>query len=371
MDNTLSTHLVAGNAPQLLSAVKEYGSMIAKSGMFGCKNESQGQTLVMMAMSEGLPISEFRKRYHIVGNDISMRADFMRAEFRRLGGEYRWVKDGDDGKEAVMHIKYRENEMDVRYTIEDAKREGLIKPGSRWEKAPGDMLRARVSTKAIRMVCSEVLAGFATDEELMTESDHDGVPPSAGDNIRASSPPAEASPAKHDDAVIDVEFEVTPHQDDPNLASGPQLQRLRELIATLKVPADKQLAAFKKRGAESLASLSRDGAADLITTLEKLLADAMAKTAGQSKADPAAMEEPSDGPASQAQINKAMSLLSSLIKVPGYADAGVKVKEKLVSHGLKLADLSRVEIDQLIDSLGTQNLKAFFDSTLKGWPAGE
>lgn len=43
---------------------------------------------------------------------------------------------------------------------------GLIRPKSAWETDPGAMLRARVITRGVRIVCPGVCAGVYTPEEL-------------------------------------------------------------------------------------------------------------------------------------------------------------------------------------------------------------
>ncbi len=109
---------------EAVAAVKAYGEIIGNSQMCGTKVPVQGQMLALMAMSEGISITEVRRRYHIVnGCELSMRADYMRAEFRRLGGTYRWVNNGEDGKVAILHVKYKENEetVSIRSKMRSAK----------------------------------------------------------------------------------------------------------------------------------------------------------------------------------------------------------------------------------------------------------
>ena len=288
--------------------VKEYGRVIAKAKFFGCSNIEQGEALALMSMSEGLPISEMRRRYHIVnGCDLSMRADYMRAEFRRLGGEYEWKNLGDDGKEAVIRVKYANNDLEVKYTIEDAKREGLVKSKSRWEKDPGSMLRARVSTKAIRIVCSEVLAGFATDEEL------------------------EAS-----GGVIDVPFEVTP-------------------TSTQKQPP-----------VNPLDVVNTQPASPTTTETEAVTVDAEFTVTQQPASEPVfsvALNEPATEQQRQ-QIFKLMAIA----KQQGIDDIAQRIKAKLETCGIEggILGLTVSEADALAKAIEQKTLEAWADSAIQG-----
>jgi hypothetical protein len=104
-----------------------------------------------------------------------MKAEAMLAEFNHRGGKHVWVKSDD--KQAVLRLTYDQfDKFEVSFTIKDAERAGLCgadgkmnsgqnSPGS-WQKMPDAMLRARVTSKAIRMVCPEIVAGVYTPEEV-------------------------------------------------------------------------------------------------------------------------------------------------------------------------------------------------------------
>jgi hypothetical protein len=369
----MSELMVYSQVPNQLDAVRQYGEIIANAKFFGCSNVAQGQALVLMAMGEGVPITEMRRKYHIVGGtELSMRADYMRAEFRRLGGEYWWIDQGDDGKQAVMRVKYKGNDLEVRYTIENAQQEGLIKSGSRWTKSPGDMLRARVSTKAIRMVCSEVLAGFPSEEELGFDGadaertiEAKVVPPAvqALRDAVAKTPQADAPQNQGPAFVADGEV----------LASGEQINTINELFKALGIQADRQSAAIRKRGAKDMGDLTETQADDLIASLVKLSetrveADVqIEEAAGETKADPEAAVLPVNSPAIQPQIDDIKRAMREIAQMDGQADIGERVKKKLASCGLaKLNDLSFDEAEVFKTALARKSLDAFFDMELRG-----
>lgn len=368
----MSNGLTVYSDPSAVESIEKLGAMIARGGLYNCKNEQQGATLVLMAHTEGLPIAEMRKRYHIInskhGSDLSMRADWMLAEFRRLGGEFTWPNQGDDGKQATIHVRYLTNDIDVTFTIEDAKRQGLVKDGSNWTKNPGAMLRSRAITKAIRMVCPEVLAGFATEDEI--DPDSDAIPAEVLEMRRVATPPAEPKggdpksvtpPAAAATEEVIEEAEFTPIDPDAGKITGKQLARISELFKALEMGPEVQLACAKKRGAESVATLTEEMAADLLSALEAKYKAKLDAEVEPSANDGQATSEPIDAPASQPKIDRIRSLFEQLAQTEGNADIATRVREKLQHHGVpKMSALTETSADEVIKVLSAKNLDAFF-----------
>jgi len=160
------------NVPQFITAM---GAAIHQSGFFGCVNEAQGRVIALSCMIRKIDPLERASTDHIIEGKLSMRADAMLAGFMARGGKVKWIDQGDTGEKAVAKFTSRDNTtIEISYTIEMARTAGLIKdkPGSNWRKNPGEMLRARLISKAVRMIDPEVVAGRYTPEEL--DPDHQG-----------------------------------------------------------------------------------------------------------------------------------------------------------------------------------------------------
>ncbi len=168
-----------------VQAIEKLGEWISKSGLFGCEKVEQGMVLAMASLSEKRPITDICRRYHIVKGKLSMKAEAMLAEFNQRGGRHKWIKSDD--KEAIISLTFGDfKDFPVRYAITDAERAGLCgKDGAKlpgqsgigsWQKQPDAMLRARVTSEGIRMVCPEIVAGVYTPEEV--------------DDMRLTLPPA-------------------------------------------------------------------------------------------------------------------------------------------------------------------------------------
>lgn len=129
--------------------------MFHKSGIMGVATPGDGAVVALTCMCEGITPLEFAKTYHIINGRPSMRADMMHAKFRASGGFVTWINMGDDGKAAEATFEYDGQSAVIKYTIEDAKNvvgDKLDKADSNWKKDRGAMLRARLITKAIRIL---------------------------------------------------------------------------------------------------------------------------------------------------------------------------------------------------------------------------
>jgi hypothetical protein len=148
-----------------LEAVKELGSWIARSGVFNCQKDEQGNMIALECLATRKTPFDFKREFHLVNGSLTMRSDAMLAGYRTRGGKVIWKQF--DSTAAIGIWKYDGNECEIGFTAEDAKQAGLLpaKLGSGWQKDPSAMLRARCISKAIRMLAPEVVAGVYTPEE--------------------------------------------------------------------------------------------------------------------------------------------------------------------------------------------------------------
>lgn len=153
-----------------MAAIKEMGQMFASSGMFGCSKLEQGQVLALACLIEGKSPFELMRNYHIIGGTLSMKSVAVLAEFLKRGGQCKWLSTLNNVDEAKADFAMGENSLvGATYTIEDAKREGLIAGPNKhnWSARPADMLRARLITKAVRMIAPGIIMGLTDDAEAL------------------------------------------------------------------------------------------------------------------------------------------------------------------------------------------------------------
>lgn len=301
------------------------GHLIFKSAMFGAINAEQGAVIAFDCYVRRMPPLTWANTYHMIASKMTMRADAMLARFREAGGKVQWIDTGDDGQKATAKFTVEGKSYSIGYTIEDAQRAGLVsKSGSNWQKLPGEMLRARLTSKAIRMLMPEVISGVYCPEELLDEANcnqtgsasrivpmqENLVPVENTENtVRITPPKAEAksAPAQtpgtqpqqnghpHPVVVVPVDSatsapaalatspapaaSTTPATTAaaPQKALQQQLAKIRELKELLGMPDDKYKAIIAKRGVTTARDMTIEQAKELISKLDQLLSDRMAK----------------------------------------------------------------------------------------------
>ena len=197
-----------------LLAVKELGTAIARSGLFGCDRAEQGQALMLICMSEKKSPTEILRNFDIVEGKLRKKALAILAEFRQRGGKHKWLADGSDGQAAEIELTFEGSTIRSRFTMDDARRSNAsFKPGSAWVKTPGNMLRARAASNGVAMLCPEVVAG--SEEEAESS-------PSPAAPLDLAPKPAEpapvADPVKPAIEVAATVSRTDPPQDAPALA---------------------------------------------------------------------------------------------------------------------------------------------------------
>lgn len=151
-----------------MEAIKEMGQMFASSGMFGCTKLEQGQVLALACLIEGKSPFELMRNYHIIGGNLTMKSVAVLAEFQKKGGNATWHSKLNDTEQASATFEFHgETLVEAVYSIDDARREGLIAGPNKhnWTARPADMLRARLITKAIRMLAPAVIMGISEDTD--------------------------------------------------------------------------------------------------------------------------------------------------------------------------------------------------------------
>lgn len=154
-----------------IAAADALGMWFHKSGLFGAATEAAGKVLALTCIVERKTPLEIARTFHIVEGKLSMRADAMLAEFRKMGGSVKWIETSNErccaeftiGKNSHTTTITTADAHKARWGQSDGKE---FKAGSGWAKTPAAMLRARVISSTIRMLCPEIVAGFYAPEEI-------------------------------------------------------------------------------------------------------------------------------------------------------------------------------------------------------------
>lgn len=142
------------------------GQFVQQSGMLGASTPAAGLMIAATCQQESMSLLEFGRRYHVDNRGkVTMRSDRMLAEFMAMGGTVEWLQW--DAVKASGKWSYGSNvDKLIEFTYKEAEEAGYIKSGSNWEKDPAAQLRARVITRAVRMICPAAVAGVYCPEEM-------------------------------------------------------------------------------------------------------------------------------------------------------------------------------------------------------------
>lgn len=119
----------------------------------------------------GIGALQTLQAFYIVEGRISASAEFQRSQVLRAG-HILFPKELSADK-CVIYGRRADNpeiEMTFTWTISDAKRAGVVKPSSAWEKYPQAMNLARATSVVCRAIFPDVLAGISHTPEELEES---------------------------------------------------------------------------------------------------------------------------------------------------------------------------------------------------------
>jgi hypothetical protein len=182
-----------------MEAVTQFGTMLASSGMFGKLTAPQGNVLAWHLFTKRKDPFEFLREYHILETGkITKRADAMAAEFKERGGKIVLISDLMDAKEAKAKFIKDGQEYTWSFKIEDARgwstgSNGFLK--TNWANSTPDMLRARLFSKAIRILDPAINTGLYTPEELTDGADKADIPIQPAQSLFGRAEEPQGSPA--------------------------------------------------------------------------------------------------------------------------------------------------------------------------------
>ena len=162
-----------------MDAVKTMGDWIAHSGMFGCVKPEQGYVLALECIASRQTPLSWKRENHLINGNITMKSESMLSGLMNAGWDIDWIQF--DAVAAIADFSKGVKKVRVSFTADDAKQAGLIpaKPGSGWAKFPAEMLRARVISKATRMLDPRITQGRYTPEEVADFSNPTAAPTNA------------------------------------------------------------------------------------------------------------------------------------------------------------------------------------------------
>lgn len=143
----------------------------ADSKLYRGIGDQAGIMMIMLAARElGIsPMQGLNGGLHLIQGKVEISARMMSALIRKQGHSVQIVESSDE--RCILKGKRVDNgdEGSAEYTIDEAKRAGLVKKGGGWEKHPSDMLFARALSRLARQLFSDVIGVGYVEGEIPRE----------------------------------------------------------------------------------------------------------------------------------------------------------------------------------------------------------
>src|SRR5262245_19572634 len=152
-----------------VEAITQLGQHFARSGLAGCTNEAQGIILAWECAAKRKSPSDIMAENDIVQGRLRRKALAIAARFQEAGGKIEWIKTGEEGLEARARYTIDGQTVEASFTIEKARKQGIVRPDSQWIKRPEKMLRKQCHIDGIGMLRPGLVLGMDADDDPETE----------------------------------------------------------------------------------------------------------------------------------------------------------------------------------------------------------
>jgi len=182
----MSQNLPAVRVQTSLSIPNEHEMMVyhtmaeqaVSSKMYRGIGEKAGVMMIMLSARElGIPpMQALNGGINIINGKAEISARMMSALIRKAGHEIK-IKEISDTSCTLIGKRADSGESEeASFTVADAQKAKLVKPGGGWEKCPKDMCFARALSRLARQLFSDVI-GIGYVEGEIKASEHDIVVP--------------------------------------------------------------------------------------------------------------------------------------------------------------------------------------------------
>ena len=149
-------------------------TVMVQSGFFpNAESVAQGVVKILAGRELGFPAIASMRHIYVHNGHIGLQATLIASKIRQSGiYDYR-ILESTDIQCAIEFLRKVENqwrtEGKANFTIEEAKRAGLVKDMSAWQTYPSDLLFARAMTRGQRRFCPDVFGQTVYSEEEVRE----------------------------------------------------------------------------------------------------------------------------------------------------------------------------------------------------------
>lgn len=145
-----------------------------QSRLFGVSTPQQAAAIMLKGLELGLGLAASFELIHIIEGKPSLSPRGALALIHR-SGELADMKVTEQSNSCIVTMKRRSGfEYAVTWTMQDATRAGVVKPGGGWSTYPANMLRWRAIGFCADVVFPDVLGGLKRSDELGADLDEQG-----------------------------------------------------------------------------------------------------------------------------------------------------------------------------------------------------
>ena len=205
--------------PTIWETITAVAPVMKDSRLFGVSTEAQAAAIMAKGYELGLTLTAAFEFIHVIENKPSLSPRGALALVLQSGqAEHIKIEDLKDanGQPFACRVSMKRRgsgfEYSIEFSMEDAKRAGLVKSGSGWEKYPASMLKWRAVGYCIDVVFSDVVGGMKRSDEFGANID------GGGNVIDATWAPVTSAPsAPTGPVVLNTPPPVEAQRSGPNL----------------------------------------------------------------------------------------------------------------------------------------------------------
>ena len=195
------------------------------SQMFrGVSSPAQAVAIIQMGAELGFGPVTALNIIKIIQGQMTVAARGLLALAQNKAGVSWKVVESTDKRCAILFSRPKWGDMEISFTLDEAKAAGLLRAGGGWDKYPQDMLFARCASRGVRRIAPDAISGLYSTEEMQ-----DAVPFTGGSTVQGSA--ADEGRGQGCQTVVDAEEVHSPAPPSPAPSGLSKYHLLKEIGA--------------------------------------------------------------------------------------------------------------------------------------------
>ena len=212
------------------------------SQMFrGVSSPAQAVAIIQMGAELGFGPVTALNIIKIIQGQMTVAARGLLALAQNKAGVSWKVVESTDKRCAILFSRPKWGDMEISFTLDEAKAAGLLRAGGGWDKYPQDMLFARCASRGVRRIAPDAISGLYSTEEMQ-----DAVPFTGGSTVQGSV--ADEGRGQGCQTMVDAEEVHSPAPPSPATSGLSKYHLLKEIGAEKARVGDERYYALLKNG---------------------------------------------------------------------------------------------------------------------------